>query len=137
MKGSAADLETDGAGNFGLLDRRPSTETDRDAHSDTGQSAQAAEGSQNQRFSQKVFYLTGLYGDVSQKYGDSPRVSQLVKSAAYYLKPGNVGAVPIFLGKRVTRPRFGKPATICENTSFCRNEGPQIHSDSFRCPFSH
>jgi hypothetical protein len=33
----------------------------------------------------------------SKEYGDSPRVSQLVKSAVYYLKPGNVGAVPIFL----------------------------------------
>ena len=60
MKGSAADLETDGARNFELLDRRPSTETGRDAHSDTGRSAQGAEDSQNQRLSQKHSILWEL-----------------------------------------------------------------------------
>ncbi len=57
MKGSAADLETDGAGNCGLPDRRPSTETGRDAHLDTGRSVQGADRSQSRRFSQKHFIL--------------------------------------------------------------------------------
>ncbi len=61
MKGSAADLETDGARNFDPLDQRPSTETGHDSHSDAGQSAQEAKGSQNQRFSQEVFYLSPDY----------------------------------------------------------------------------
>ena len=60
MKGSVADLETDGAENFGLLDQPPSSDTGRDAHSDTGRSAQGAENSQNQIFSQKHFILWEL-----------------------------------------------------------------------------
>ena len=81
MTGSAADLETDGVRSFGLPDRRPSTETGRDAHSDTGRSTQRVEDSQNQRFSQKHSILWELGSTSGGLLGVSRWLTRTVRFA--------------------------------------------------------